>query len=138
MKYKNINLAINLLEKISKNVDSSIKLNIYYLIKQLKEPQEILKKVNNDLIDKYVLRGPYNEKKKVREGNIYFWDFGDNKYNYDNELENVLNSDIPNKTSSLFMDLNFLIEFMDIGEIMFLEEQNLLKIGDNENGRKEG
>lgn len=135
MKYKDINPAINLLEKISKNVDSGIKLNIYYLIKQLKEPQDILKKVNNDLIDKYVLRGPYNEKKKIKNGNIYFWDFGGNADNYNNELDNVLNSDIPAKPISLSMNLNSLIEFMDISEIMFLEEQNLLKIGDNKNGR---
>lgn len=138
MKYGDISQAIKILEKLSKNVVTTAKIKIYTMVKYLKCHQDTLMKVNNEIIEKYVLRGPYNEKKKIQKGNIYFWDFGENLDKYEEELNELLSERI-NDPGCIFLDnLNNIIECLEIQEIIFLEDIGLIKIGEEtENGRTE-
>lgn len=138
MKYGEISQAIKVLEKLSKNVITSAKIKIYEIVKYLKCHQDTLMKVNNEIIEKYVLRGPYNEKKKIQKGNIYFWDFGENLDKYEEELNELLSERINDPGCIFLNNLDNIIECLDIQEIIFLEEIGLIKIEEvNENGRTE-
>jgi len=130
MNYGEIQEVTRIFESLScmKDIPVAIKIFTYKNLKELRRENKVIFNINNSLIEKYTLKDENNKRMTCVYMNTSIWDFGENKEKYDNELNELLNTNVDITINMI--GINELLEFISVNDCMILTKCNFIKEND--------